>query len=356
MGARLTRVRERLRALPSLRDVNQAIIGVVAVVLFAAVAVGAFAYGALDLTADRYALSAVFPATGGIGTGADVRVAGVSVGEVTGIEPDFAAGQVVVRFEVDHGIDLGPATSAEIASATLLGGYYLRLSGPVEEPHLADLPGHDPRRRIPLEHTTAPVSLVGTLSDTTRQVQALDIEAINDVLVQLAGAAERNKALVPQLVRHLTDAGAAIQSRDAELRELVESGQRIAGTLADRDDEILRLVDAASVLLDTLSERRDALATVLGEGSEAVAALSRTITEHRAAIDSILGDAHVLLDGVDRRLGDLNTGLAYAGPVFELLGLVAGPTGGFDVSVEGFVATTDQLRGLLVLLFPAVRP
>ena len=84
-------------------------------------------------------------------------------------------------------MDLGPATRAEIASATLLGGYYLRLTGPVEEPYLEALPGADPRRRIPLERTTAPLSLVGTLSDTTRQVQALDIDAINDVLAQLAG-------------------------------------------------------------------------------------------------------------------------------------------------------------------------
>ena len=346
----------RLRDLPSLRDVNQAVIGVVAIVLFMAFAVGAFAYGALDLTADRYALSAVFPSTGGIGKGADVRVAGVSVGEVTGVEPDFAAGQVVLRFEVDDGVDLGPATRAEIASATLLGGYYLRLSGPVEEPYLAELPGSDERRRIPLERTTAPISLVGTLSDTTRQVRALDIEAINDVLAQLAGATERNKELVPQLIDHLTTVGAAIQERDAELRTLVESGQKIAGTLADRDDEIVELVDAASVLLETLSQRRDELATVLGEGSEAVAALTRTITEHRAAIDSILEDAHVLLDGVDRSLGDLNTGLAYAGPVFELLGAVAGPEGGFDVSVEGFVGTLDQLRGFLSLLFPEINP
>jgi phospholipid/cholesterol/gamma-HCH transport system substrate-binding protein len=355
MAAFISRLRERLRSLPSLRDVNQAVIGVIAVAMFIAAALGAFAYGALDLTANRYALSAVFPSTGGIGRGADVRVAGVSVGEVSGVEPDFDVGQVVVRFEVDHGVDLGPATRAEIASATLLGGYYLRLSGPIEEPFLEDLPGPDPRRRIPLERTTAPLSLVGTLSDTTRQVQALDIDAINDVLAQLAGATDRNKELVPQLIHHLTAVGAAIQERDAQLRDLVQGGQRIAGTLAERDAEIGRLVDAADVLLQTLSDRRDQLASVLGNGSEAVAKLTATITEHRAAIDGILADAHVLLDGVDRRLADLNTGLAYAGPVFKLLGAVAGPEGGFDVSVEGFVTTLDQLRGLLSLLFPEIR-
>ena len=352
MRAALHRLRERLRDLPSLRDVDQALMGIVAVVLVAGLALGAFAFGTLDLGGGGYSLSAVFPTTGGIRTGAEVRVAGVSVGEVTGVSPDFEAGQVVIRFEVEDDVDLGPETRAEIAAATLLGGYYLRLSGPVEEPYLADLPSGDPRRRIPLERTTAPASLIRTLSETTEQVEALDIEAINDVLRQVAGATDRNKDLVPQLVEHLTTAGAALQARDQELRALVGSSQAIAGTLADRDAEIVQLVDHALVLLDTLTARRDALATILGEGSEAVADLTRTITEHRSAIDAILADGHVLLDGVDRQIGTINTGLAYAGPVFELLGAVGGPEGGFDVAVEGFVATVDQLRGLLAILFP----
>jgi phospholipid/cholesterol/gamma-HCH transport system substrate-binding protein len=351
----LRRLRERIRDLPSFRDVNQAVLGLVSIVAVAALVVAAFAYGTLDLTSDRYSLSAVFESTGGIKKGADVRVAGVSVGEVTGTKPDFERGQVVLQFEVDRGVDLGPATSAEIASATLLGGYYLRLDGVVEEPYLESLPSDDERRRIPLDRTRAPISLVGVLSDTTEQVEALDIEAINTVLGQLAGSTARNKDVVPVLVGHLNSVGAALVERDAELRALVVNGERIAGTLADRDAEIVQLVDAADVLLQTLSDRRDELARILGSGSEAVAALSQTIATHRSSIDSILADAHVLLDGVDRRIGDVNTGLAYAGPVFELLGLVAADGGGFDVAVEGFVATADQLRGLLSILFPELR-
>ena len=187
-------------------------------------------------------------------------------------------------------------------------------------------------------------------------MQALDIDAINDVLAQLAGATDRNKELVPQLIEHLTSVGAAIQARDAELRELV--GQRPAhrrhAGRARRGDRAARRRGRRAARAPCRSAATS-WPRSSGEGSEAVAALTRTITEHRAAIDGILADAHVLLDGVDRRLGDLNTGLAYAGPIFQLLGAVAGPEGGFDVAVEGFVATADQLRGLLSLLFPEVR-
>jgi phospholipid/cholesterol/gamma-HCH transport system substrate-binding protein len=348
----LRRLRDRLRDLPSFRDVNQAVLGVVAIVAVALVVIGAFAFGTIDLTTDRYSMSAVFSSTGGIKTGADVRVAGVSVGEVTGTKADFERGQVVLQFEVDRGIDLGPETTAEIASATLLGGYYLRLDGPVEEPYLADLPSDE--RRIPLDRTMAPISLIGVLSDTTEQVNVLDIEAVNTLLGQLAGATDRNKEVVPELVRHLNTVGAALVDREAQLRDLVANGERIATTLGQRDAELVQLVDAAGILLDTLSQRRDELATVLGSGSDAVVLLAETIEGHRASIDAILADAHILLDGVDRQIGNVNTGLAYAGPIFELLGKVPGPNGGFDVAVEGFVATTDQLRGLLSILFPEV--
>jgi phospholipid/cholesterol/gamma-HCH transport system substrate-binding protein len=292
----------------------------------------------------------VFSSSGGIKTGADVRVAGVSVGKVTGTEADFERGQVVVRFEVDHGVDLGSETTAEIASATLLGGYYLRLDGPVEAPYLEDQPAED--RRIPLERTRSPISLVGVLSDTTEQIDVLDIDAVNDVLEQIAGATDRNKELFPVLVGHLNQVGAALVQRDAELRDLVANGERIAGTLGERDAELVRLVDAATILLDTLTQRHDELATILGSGSDAVVQLAEIIDGHRQSIERILADAHVLLDGVDRQIGSVNTGLAYAGTIFELLGNVAGPDGGFDVAVEGFVATTDQLRGLLAILFP----
>jgi phospholipid/cholesterol/gamma-HCH transport system substrate-binding protein len=190
------------------------------------------------------------------------------------------------------------------------------------------------------------------LSDTTEQIDVLDIEAVNTVLEQIAGATDRNKELFPTLVQHLNDVGTALVQRDAQLRELVGNGERIASTLGQRDAELVRLVDAAAVLLDTLSQRHDELATILGEGSAAVVALGDVIDEHRRSIDAILADAHVLLDGVDRQIEQVNTGLAYAGPIFELLGNVASPTGGFDVSVEGFVATSDQLRGLLSILFP----
>lgn len=355
MAAPLTRLRGWLR-IPSWRDVDQLSLGLATIVVLGSLVTAAFSVGTLDLFSNRYELSAVFPDSGGIKAGNDVRVAGVPVGEITGVHPDFDAGQVILTFEVDDGVDLGPATRAEIAAATLLGGYYLRLSGPVEEPYLESLPSSDPRRRIPLERTSSPVSLIGALGDTTTQIQAIDIESVNAVLRQLAGATNRNAEVIPTLIDSVATIGAAVSAREDELRDLVANADTLSGVLADRDEEILTLVDAASVLLDRLQERRDELTTILGAGSEAVVTLTGVIREHRADIDSLLADAHVLLGGIERNTSTINTSLAWAGPLFTLLGAVLSDTGGFDVGVEGFIGTGDQLRAMLGILIPPGAP
>src|SRR3546814_484332 len=218
--------RLRLPHVPSWRDVNQVTLGLVSLLVLAGFLTAAFSFGTLDLFSERYEMSAVFSDTGGLKKGDDVRVAGVPVGEVTGVHADFDAGQVIVNVEVDEGIDLGPQTRAEIGAATLLGGYYLGLTGPVEEPFLHELP--EAERRIPLERTNTPVSLIGALGDTTSQIQAIDIDSINAVLRDLAGATDRNADVVPSMLDSLTTVGAArSEEHTSELPSLMRTSYAV---------------------------------------------------------------------------------------------------------------------------------
>src|SRR3546814_1877491 len=100
----------------SFRDRNQVVVGRVGLLLIAAGTASVFAVSTAGVLEDRYQMTAVFETTGGLTKNADVRLAGVPVGTVTSVDPDFERGIVVVRFEVDEGIDLGPGMTAEIAA------------------------------------------------------------------------------------------------------------------------------------------------------------------------------------------------------------------------------------------------
>lgn len=336
----------RIPEVKSFRDRNQVVVGIVGLLLIASLIVVSLAVGTLGLLEHRYELSAVFERAGGIGKGADVRVAGVAVGSVSAVTPDFERGQVVVTFDVDDGIDLGPETTAEIAAATLLGGYYLRLDGPVEAPHLDDLPNDDPRRRIPIERTVGPTTLNTALADTTNAVRAIDVEAANRVLEQLAGAADRNTEALPLLVERFTTVAAAIEARGDELRRLTDSAATITGALAARDEELARLIDTAGGLLDAIASRRDELATVLGSGSAAVEELTTLMADHRASIDDLLSDFDALAGAMGESLPAINRGLGYAGTSFDLLLGTLDPAGGFNIRGEGIVVHPDQIANI----------
>jgi len=72
-------------------------------------------------------LTARFDKIDGLATGADVRIAGVKVGNVTGqrINPETFAAEVTI--DIDRTLRLPADTSAEITSEGLLGGKYVSL-------------------------------------------------------------------------------------------------------------------------------------------------------------------------------------------------------------------------------------
>ena len=318
----------KLWPLPSARDLNRIWVGVTSIILIGAVVAMAFAIGTLGILSNTYELSAVFPETGGLKSGQKVRMAGVPIGKVTNVVADFQSGQVVVTFEVDKGTHLGKDTRAEVAISTLLGGQYLRLTGPVAEPYLESLP--KAQRRVPLERTQVPFNVIDALGDTTRTIQQLDIDAVNKVVNSLADTTETAGPDVGALVDNLTTLLTTLNARDAQFRQLVANSQQVTATLATKDQQLAQLLDSANVLLDTLSARRDELASILGNGSQVVNTLANVIEGQRSSLDAVLSDLHVILQAVDRQLPNIHTALAFAGPTFINVAK-AGHGGYFDI-------------------------
>ena len=79
-------------------------------------------------TASGYTLTAKFDNIAGLSVGADVRMAGVSVGRVVAEGIDPRSYLATVTFSVQNGLELPKDSSAQIASESLLGGKYLALS------------------------------------------------------------------------------------------------------------------------------------------------------------------------------------------------------------------------------------
>lgn len=327
----------------SFRDRNPYAVGLISVLLLGAATGLAFAVGLLNLLEKTYEMEGVFSDASGLRTGDDVKVAGVKVGRVTGVEADRASGNVRVRWVVDQGIEIGNEAGAEIALQSLLGAKQIRINDPTAGTALMeDLP--TAQRVVPLERTKVPFDVFELTRIATEGITILNTEALNTLLVDLADITDGKAATIEDLTTGIQEVGAAINDRDREFAALLDQADRLSATLADKDDELIALIDSSRQIIDLIIARRNDLSVVLGEGAETVRELDRVISDNKATLDSILDSLEPTLDLVAEHQDDLDRGLAWLGP-----GLVQqGRTGAQGPWQDIFVRTLGVASGELV--------
>ena len=116
----------------------EALIGLFVVLLAAGFVAFAWARTGAGGGSDGFSLTARFPNIGGVTLGTDVKVAGVKVGKVVGLELDPTSYQAVLRLSVDRGLNLPIDSSAAVSSEGLLGGNYIALTPGAEADMLKD--------------------------------------------------------------------------------------------------------------------------------------------------------------------------------------------------------------------------
>ncbi|WP_106397825.1 MlaD family protein [Actinocorallia populi] len=347
--SRLADVRGGRPRLGSLRDADRRIVALASLAVIGAMLAFAFLYGQLGLFRGGYRVTAVFAETGGIRDGDDVRLAGVKVGSVTAIEPDFHRGHVLLTFQVDEGIELGPRTRADVQLSNLLGGRYLKLTGPVQKPYLDGLP--EEKRRIPAERTGTPYTVVDALNKSTGDLGTLDMDALTKILNETEKLTLPSQKNLNKLLTNISTLNAALNDKSPQFQRLVSDADRLTGTLARKNADLTRLIEASRTLLGTLSEHRDELSGALGSGSRTATVLADVVDRRGEELDDLLANLHTITERLGPDMGDLNTTLALLGPTFEGLAQ-AGDTGRLAAVATGL----GVLQNTKTILPPEARP
>jgi phospholipid/cholesterol/gamma-HCH transport system substrate-binding protein len=294
---------------------NPYIVGIVSVLLIGAITGAAFLIGLTHYLEHTYPITAAFNDASGLRSGDSVRVAGVKVGRVTDVKADHDNGRVIVTLEVNDDVVVKDGASAQIALETLLGAKQVRLNDVMSgTTPMKDLPRD--QRLIPIERNKTPYDIFELTRVATNSVEQTDTTALNALINQFADLTEGKHQSVTDLVDGLQKVGAAINSRDAELKQLLDRADTLSTTLAEKDQTLVALIDQSKKILDLLASRKDELATALGEGSQAVTQLAKIIGDHQVQLDEILSTLHPTLDVVAANQGNIDNALAWLGPAF----------------------------------------
>lgn len=268
---------------------------------FVAVTVVATAMLALSITrvggGDTVPYKARFTDASGLREGDGVRIAGVEVGRVAGIEV-VDRRVALVSFTVDRDRRLPASSTATIKYLNLIGQRYVELGRGTGGAGTLR-----PGATIPAERTTPALNLTQLFNGFRPLFQALSPEDVN----RLAGS----------IVQVLQGEGGTVEG-------LLSTVGSLTSGIADKDRVIGQVVDNLNAVLDTINGRGDNFGNLLATLRRLVSGLAadRTaIGQAISALDDLTGTTTDLLaDGREplkrdiEQLGRLSTNLSDESP------------------------------------------
>jgi len=292
-----------------------------------------------------YAVTAAFTDANGVIRGADVVIAGHTVGQVTGIEVQGKLAVVSMRV-ASHYAPLHQFTTARIRYSTLLAQKYVEIT-PVNGGREIAAGG-----QISSDSTLSPVDFDQFLSaldpETRSRLQVLIQQAggglqgqqqtINDLLSQLHGLSQESLAPLSTFHQH-----------DPDIDRIIANLAIVSNRLAASHQQLGDLVDGSSQVTGTLAKNDQALASlivhlgnVMGDFNATLAGNEKNLHDTVVSLDPLLGQLYGTLSIV---YTDLHGSLAQINTNTNVLT----PESVSAVSQPGTDGQGNVLRQLFVL-------
>ncbi len=243
-------------------------IGLVAVLVGGLLGLSVLAFTLVSFGASSY--TAMLAQTAGLRVGEDVKVHGVPVGQVKGIE--LAGKQVKVTFTVDSDVRLGNETSAAVKVATLLGTHYLDVSPA----------GSGDLDTIPMSRTSVPYNLQDVLEKGTGALEELDPMLLAKALTEASKTLRATgEGLGPALVG-VARLSEAVTQRSGQTAQLLTAARSVTDQLSASSGDIVDLMTQANLVIEEITSRREAIHTLLTETTGLARNLGGIISDTKA--------------------------------------------------------------------------
>lgn len=214
---------------------------------------------------------AIFSSASNLQKGDDVRVAGVNVGEVTGVD-HYQRSMAEVTFKVDEGVELTTASTAEIRFLNLIGDRYLALGEGSDVDSAKPLDGGD---TIPVGNTSPSLDLTVLFNGFKPLFQALQPDQVNELSMNLVQVLQGEGGTVRGLLEHTASLTGALADRDQLIGEVVTNLNDTLDTVNDHHEQLSSLVVELKGWMQDLAANRDTIGDSLGN----ISALTETVAD-----------------------------------------------------------------------------
>jgi virulence factor Mce-like protein len=245
----------------------------------------------------QLAYRAEFTDVAGLVKGDEVRIAGVRVGQVTGIElaDEHDRPTAVVELEVAADVPLPSDVQALIRYRNLVGQRYIALS---EGGHAGGRTLEE-NAVIPLAQTKPALDLTVLFGGFQPLLQALSPADMNRLSYEIIQVFQGEGGTVESLLTHVASLSSSIADKDAVIGSMIDNLTTVMSSVAARDQQLSSLVVSLQQFVTGLAGDKDAIFDSL-----------QTIDQLAVATSGLLDDARPPLAADIKALGDLSSNLA----------------------------------------------
>jgi phospholipid/cholesterol/gamma-HCH transport system substrate-binding protein len=311
------------------RERHPTLLGAIGLTVVAAATLAAFHADDLPLIGGGDDYSAAFTEAAGIRPENEVRVAGVKVGKVTGVDLD--GGHVRVDFRIDSDdLRLLDRTSATIRIKTLLGQKYLALA-PKGAGRM------QPGEEIPLSRTASPYDVVDAVNGLGSTVDQIDSQQLAKAFETIAVTFADTPEEIHSALNGLSRLSRTVASRDAQLTTLLSRSRNVTRVLAERDTEFTKLISDGNLLLNEVKLRREAIHKLLVSTSDLSVQLSGLVADNSRQLEPALRQLRSVVGILQRNQDSIDKSVRMLGPFVRAFTNVLGNGRWFDTYVDGLI-------------------
>lgn len=313
------------------RERNPVSVGAVSIAVILLLLLAAFKAGDLPLIGGGTTYYANFADASGIKSGDQVRIAGVRVGKVTGV--DLQGNQVRVAFKISTSSRFGVDSHADIKVGTLLGAMYIAVipEGPGQ---LSD------GATIPQNRTSSAYTVVDAFSGLAQRfyngpngqtgVGDINLPQLKSALNSLADATTNTPASFKAALVGVSALSQTLASRDTQLHALLTNLQSVTTTLGDRSSAIVDVMKQGNILLQALVERRAAIHQLLVSTSDLGSQLTALVQQSRADLKPALSNLQGVVNLLLKDQSSLDEALRLMAPFYRYFANILGTGPWFD--------------------------
>jgi phospholipid/cholesterol/gamma-HCH transport system substrate-binding protein len=243
---------------------------------------------------DTTTYHAIFANASQLQPGDDVRVAGVSVGQVDDVEISDRT-RAKVTFSVTDDLPLTTTSGASIRYLNLVGNRYMALTrgsgdGAVLEEGAT----------IPLSRTDPALDLTVLFDGFKPLFAALSPAEVNQLSMNIVRTLQGESGTVQSLLAHTASLTNHVADRDELIGQVVTNLNRTLGTVTERRRQVEELVDQMQRWVSGLSAERRTIGAALGNIESLTTATADLLRQGRPYIRSDVHQLRILLDRLAR--------------------------------------------------------